>query len=69
MEDENIDPANSRALNRLIYTNSSNLIMLKAGHFQSVFGNKVSRGGFERKKYEERKCYKFRAKIKFQIVI
>lgn len=55
MEDEDIDPCNSRALNRLIYTDSSNLIILIASHFQSVFENKVSQGGFERKKYEVRK--------------
>ena len=55
MEDENIDPSTSTVLNRLIYTNSSNPIMLIFSHFQNVFDNKVSRGGFERKKYDVRK--------------
>jgi len=55
MEDENIDPSTSESYNKLIYTNSFNLIMLIVSHFQSVFDNKVSRGEFESKKYEVRK--------------
>jgi hypothetical protein len=41
-EDENIDSSTLRDSHRLIYTNCSNLIMLIACHFQSMFENKVS---------------------------